>query len=361
MVKTLKITSVLAAVLAAVFFTVPAFFGISEDVAVEKLLKSPGVIDKFNSAEVTKNPADGAQTSPLVVQAALFAKFLNPPKIVKKPPKTDNPKHRQGGTQPPPIPQPPKASAKFTVVAVSFYESRPDLSLAMIRYPNREVEWVRESDKVGHLTIEQIKDGVIVVNGGNRTYELTPEPRPARVSLLAGANNAPTNSRPTSVMPPSSRVDPSLLSGISSKVNTNTQKPMSSEDEAAMAEKLFAELAAMAGGAMGQSDSSNPPSDVATTPAPADPESMRITAPEAGRLGHLGEELKDLGLDNGPSRSKKIGIDKLRKMQRDRKRAKANEKATSTKKTRPKRRTSRPRSTRPSRPPRPSERTADDK
>jgi hypothetical protein len=59
------------------------------------------------------------------------------------------------------------------------------MSLALIDEPGKGLRWVKQSSEVGHLIIEQVKDGEIVVRDGQRTFELVAE-RPKKVSLLKG-------------------------------------------------------------------------------------------------------------------------------------------------------------------------------
>jgi len=181
MIKTLRITSVVAAVLAVifvVFFVFPVVFG--SDDHIEELLNSPGVIEKFNKAVGNKATGDASQTSPLVEQAGVFALYLNPPK-----PKT--PKTATGGTT---ITRGLAVTPKFKVIGTSYYKGRPELSIALIDEPGKGLHWVRQSSKVGHLLIKQIKDGLIVVKDNKGTFELMAEQEP-ETSLLEGASAVP--------------------------------------------------------------------------------------------------------------------------------------------------------------------------
>ncbi len=182
MIKTLRITSVVAAVLAVIFvifFVFPVVFG--SDDHIEKLLNSPGVIEKFNKAVGNKATGDASQTSPLVEQAGAFALYLDPPK-----PKM--PKTATGGTTG--IARGRAVTPKFKVIGTSYYKGRPDLSIALIDEPGKGLHWVRQSSKVGHLLIEQIKDGLIVVKDNKGTFELMAEQEP-ETSLLEGASAVP--------------------------------------------------------------------------------------------------------------------------------------------------------------------------
>ncbi|MHC4076474.1 MAG: hypothetical protein ACYSRZ_08705, partial [Planctomycetota bacterium] len=78
--------------------------------------------------------------------------------------------------------------------------THPELSLALIDQPGKGFRWIRQSAEVGHLVIEQIKDGSIVVRDGEKIFELVAK-RPEKRSLLkkpatdqTGAGSASTSS-----------------------------------------------------------------------------------------------------------------------------------------------------------------------
>jgi hypothetical protein len=182
MLKTLRITSVLVVVLAAVFFVLPAVFGVRSDQQAEQFLTSPGAIDNFTKAKGQKSTKSETQVSPLVKAAEAFALYLNPPKPKPPPPRAS--REKPGS---PPRPRAP-VSAKFELIGTSFYASRPELSLALIDEPGEGFRWVRQASEVGHLVIEQVKDGVVVVRDGKRTFELEVQ-RPKKRSLLKGSTS----------------------------------------------------------------------------------------------------------------------------------------------------------------------------
>lgn len=178
MIKTLRITSYLAAILAVIFIVFPVIAGVRGDENIEELVNSPSVIEKFNKTVGSKAKTDKNQTSPLVKQAESFALYLNPPK-----PKTPTITKGRGGKA---VAKGPAVTPKFPVIGISYYKDHPESSLALIDEPGKGLRWVRQSDKVGHILIEQIKDGVVVTKSGGKTYELTVEQK-QEASLLAGA------------------------------------------------------------------------------------------------------------------------------------------------------------------------------
>lgn len=167
MIKTLRITSIVAGALAAVLLLLPAVFGVRSDAKIEELLKSPGAVNYFLAAKGQRPARDESQTSPLVKQAADFSRFLNPPP--PPPPKTTPPGTRPSAAQP----APPAVTPKFKLVGTSFYAAHPELSLALIDEPGKGFNWVRQGSTVGHLTIEQIKDGSITIRDSHGTSEMT--------------------------------------------------------------------------------------------------------------------------------------------------------------------------------------------
>ena len=150
MIKTLRITSITAAILAVVFFILPTVFGIRSDKQSEQFLNSAGAIEKFNEVKGNKSRKSEEQTSPLVKQAKAFSLYLNPPPKPQKPSTYSKTTRRK----------PPTVSAKFKLIGTSYYALHPELSLALIDEPGKGFRWVKQSSKVGHLIIEQVKDGL---------------------------------------------------------------------------------------------------------------------------------------------------------------------------------------------------------
>jgi len=72
MIKTLRVTSIVAAVSAVIFlifFVFPVVFGFHSNEDLEESLNSPGVIERFNKTVGNKAKADQDEVSPLVQQA----------------------------------------------------------------------------------------------------------------------------------------------------------------------------------------------------------------------------------------------------------------------------------------------------
>src|SRR4030042_6455435 len=175
MIKTLRITSIIAVLLAIVFFVVPAVFGFRGDKQIEQFLNSAGAIEGFSQAKGEKGGDSQREVSPLVRQRELFALYLNPP-----PKPTPAPSMPEIRSEPRPM---GLVTAKFQLIGTSRHLLQPELSLALIDEPGKGLYWVRQSSKIGHLVIEQVRDGVVVVRDGQNTFELVAE-RPEKRSLI---------------------------------------------------------------------------------------------------------------------------------------------------------------------------------
>lgn len=216
MIKTLRITSIVAAVLAViflVFFVFPVVFGGSSDEHLEESLDSPGVIERFNKTVGNKAKTGQNEISPLVQQAGAFALYLNPP-----PAKT--PRAATGRTTD--TTRGPAVTPKFKLLGTSYYKGQPELSLALIDEPGKGLHWVRQSSKVGHLLIEQVKDGIVVFKDGKRTFELEAEQKP-EISLLEGAPGASGRAGASSKTDASSKTGASGRAGVSGRTTVSSR------------------------------------------------------------------------------------------------------------------------------------------
>lgn len=248
MIKTLRITSIVAGVLACGFLAFPFIFGIRADPRVEELLKAADATEKFSSIQNQRTAKKDTQLSPLVKQAQAFALYLNPPAPKPEPEDPESPRAIR----------PVVITPKFDLIGTSIHPTRPELSLALIDEPGKGLHWVRQSAKVEHLTIEQIKSGVVVVSDGSTTSEIVAE-RPEKISLL---RNPPVGNTPvvSLVVPPQLPEDttPQMpqvevpmeriskeLEEIEQQVNAGTLDPNeAAEKSAAVVEKYMADTEA---------------------------------------------------------------------------------------------------------------------
>jgi hypothetical protein len=173
MINTLKITTIAAAALAAVFLLLSVAFGLRTDPEIEKFLKLPGALELYK-ADSANEAKKANQISPLMKQADAYAKRIQPPQPVRpyRPPDK-------------PPPRPTRVTPKFSLIGTSVYVFNPTLSLALIDEPGKGLSWIRQSDNVGHLVIDQINDGNILVRDGERTETLYVK-HPEKQSLLKG-------------------------------------------------------------------------------------------------------------------------------------------------------------------------------
>jgi hypothetical protein len=276
MVKTLRITTITAALLAAGFLIFPAVLEARGDKAIEEFLKSPGAIEKFQRARGDHQAEGEGQISPLVKQARAFALYLNPP-APKRPPRT--------ATRPRPAPRPKVTSAKFKLLGTSFYALHPDLSLALIDEVGKGIRWVRRSGRVGHLVIDQIKDGLVVVKDGRRTFEVAVVERPKKVNLIKSSTLDKTDAK--------AALQPGWQ-GVTAGQMSAEESAESRAEKAAALDELVRELKAIQ--AAGESEQAGTKQEKKDGDALEKfIESIRIDAEEAKKLNNLGKELQNGG------------------------------------------------------------------
>jgi hypothetical protein len=304
MIKTLRITGIIAAVLAGILFVFPVVFGVRSDKGVEQLLNSSGVVEKFSKSKADKAANDeSAGGGPLVKQAQAFALYLNPPK----------PKAGFTGESAKVGPRGP-VSANFTLIGTSFSATRPELSLAFIDESGKGINFVRQSSQVGHLVIEQIKDGLIVVRDGQRTFEMAVEKSPnfgQPIPALASSAASPSQpekgtiskgSSPSSIKKPTSRsisrsVNRANMPSITGEKSSGSQL---NEEQSAALERFIERLKTLEKDKSDKIDYNEPNStgesvekDKQLEEIISDYQSERVSEEEAENLNDLGEELQD--------------------------------------------------------------------
>jgi len=169
MIKTLKVASILVLICAVGLVVLVVVLAIRGDQQIKDFLNSPGAIDQFRKLAKTTEPS-ADQVSPLVKHAKDFALRINPPPPKPKPSKRA-PKPRVARKEKPAPPK-PKApvKAKFKLLATCRYEQQPARSLALLNIPVKGTKWYRQGDAVGHLTIQDVKDGSIVCSDGQELF-----------------------------------------------------------------------------------------------------------------------------------------------------------------------------------------------
>lgn len=298
MISTLRITTIVTAILAGLLFVFPVFFGVRADEEAEQFLNSSGVVEKFKQADGNKQNGNDSQVSPLVKQAETYALYLNP-----APEPTRAAPIRQ---QPIIPPKPPKAYAKFSLVGTSVHATKPKESLAFIREPGKGLFWVRPGSKVGHVTVEQIGDGQIVCRDeqGN-SEQILAQPRQPELSLLEGPSSASARAS----IPVAAHLPSPTSSKATAGVTTRAPSvPQINDEESAALDDLIEKLKALQGSSGSDKTSSpgsNEPDEAAMEKLISDLKSTHVDAQEAERLGNLGKELNGIQQDpNRPQQSR---------------------------------------------------------
>jgi len=283
MIKTLRITSVAAAILAVIFFVFSVVFGVRSDEGTEEFLALPGAIENSRKASGNKDKKSESQISPLVEQAVAFALYLNPLEPKETPTIRETTSVASTALS---------VTPKFKVVGISYYEERPELSMAFINEPGKDPHWVRQSSNVGHLVIEQIKDNLVIVRGTKGTFEIAVEERP-QISLLEGGSSVSREAV-------GGRSD-SVSSGARATRTRNraTQRRISPEQDARY-EELVDKLRAIQKSFKSDKTDSGPNAEQKAALMEqliSGFKSSRLSAEEAKKLGDLGRKLKDNSSD----------------------------------------------------------------
>ncbi len=283
MISTLRITGIIAAILAAVVIVFPAFFGVKADVKSEEYLAAAGAIENFEKIKGSKKLRGAKnQISPLVKQAKAFSLYLNPPKP-KPSTKRQSSGKKSGRKGKISVATKPRAvTAKFKLIGTSYYQQKPEMSLALIDEPGKGLRWVWQSSKVGHLLFDQIKDGVVVISDGKKTYEVVVEVRPQRKSLVKGELSG------SKVI--IEEIDETADEVVSiSEASIKLAEPSAEDDEAFMA-NILEQLKAMQ--ASVDASEGEIAEEAAMEGFITELEAMRVGEKEADELDRLGKTLK---------------------------------------------------------------------
>lgn len=284
MIKTLRITTIIAAALAVVVLALPVVFGGRRDKDMQGFLNSASVVERFKQAAGGSAHTTSAQDSPLVKQAQAFARFLNPPRPRRPIP------HTPIG---PPRPKTPVAP-KFGLVGTSYYAANPELSLAFINEPGKGLRWVRQGSQIGHVAIEQVKDGLIVLRDGQRTFEMTVPPPPKTTLLDTGPATSSVPGRPAS---PQATVT-TTAKAPTTAATSRPRMPGVSTEQNALIERFMKSL--QAGSRSGKMDSKRIEELFSNLG------SMRVGPDEAKELRDLPRRLTPAAKDPNRTRSRKV-------------------------------------------------------
>jgi hypothetical protein len=193
MLKTLKIAKLIAGLAAIAFIAYLTMSGLKPDADVEAILNKQSAIEKFKQliglASDVKDPE-----SAFVTQAKKFALRINPPKPPKPVKKPGEPVTTKKPLERPKIdrPAPPKPTrtTKFSLLATVRYEEQPEKSLALLNVVAEGQKWVRQGEAIGHLTVNLVNDGSIVLfqDGELNTEIFVPPVKKPKQVLLKDPN-----------------------------------------------------------------------------------------------------------------------------------------------------------------------------
>lgn len=174
MLQTLKIARVIAAVFTVGFIVYLAITAFKPDKDIQSFLDKPSTIDKMKKLKLQINPNKDKEST-LVTEAKALANRIDPPPppIPPKPQVKDQPKVAE---KPKPVinrppPPTPVKTKNFQVLATCKYETAPEKSLALLKIVSEGNKWFRQGETIGHLTIQEVKDGSIVVYQGDQFHE----------------------------------------------------------------------------------------------------------------------------------------------------------------------------------------------
>ncbi len=176
------------------------------------------ILEKFSQAGDLVEKSSQETLSPLVKQAEAYALYLDPPQP-PKPRKAPAPKHRLKQTTL--AVRAGELKPKFTLVATSYYRSRPEESMALVSEPGKEPRWVKQGARLSHFVVEEVERGMIVYRDGDRLVEMainTKVPvrtKQAKQMMLAADQTKTSPSRPR----------PSSLRRTSTNINMKMHKP----------------------------------------------------------------------------------------------------------------------------------------
>lgn len=181
MIQTLRVIGVVAGLSAVGLSALSIVKGIEPDAEVERILASITALEQFpNQHRKSAGQSQGLANSALVAEAQRYALIVSPPSSLP-----GNP--RKGSNRLPHRPEvrPHQVTAKFTLEGTCYNAEVPNASLAFIDEPGKGQHWVRQGDKLGHLTVEEILDGLVKLRDGQRLEELRVQRQP-KVDLYAG-------------------------------------------------------------------------------------------------------------------------------------------------------------------------------
>ena len=158
------------------------------DPQLGEILSRPGAVQVFRT-RVGESGVRPAETSPLVAQAKILARCLNPAKDTEKP---SIPALTAGTAPAVPAVRPATPSVRFRLCGTSYYPNEPGRSMALILEVGLlegNERWVKEGTQVGHFVIHEIRKGMIVYRDGEQLREMAVEHGASVPSLVRDARS----------------------------------------------------------------------------------------------------------------------------------------------------------------------------
>jgi hypothetical protein len=291
MIKTLRITSVAAVILAGIVLASvvgPASligFGVRGDRQVEKILAAPSAVDRFKERHGDKDQGNRDTTPPLVKQAELFSDMLKPrvAATAQSPAATARAPAR-------PVAIPQVVSADFDLVGISC-SSIPGASFAYIRLSDQTYQWVQPGSQIGHVVVKEVRNGSVVYWDGRQDVEKPVEQPPETASMLETGKALSAPATPAISQPTVGMVGKTL--GRPAVPPTAPSQPVAGPADASIANLSPEDQAAYNDLVTKLKDMDMDPANRAAAAKRLMDEfkSSRVSPQEAEKLGNLGEEL----------------------------------------------------------------------
>ena len=124
------------------------------------------------------NHHDKAAASPLLEQAEALALYLNPPKPLPRK-EASLPAVSAPLVSPVPAPRPPSPTPQFRILAISYYRSNPQKSLAMVWDAKKGGYWIKPGDRLGHFVVERIEREAVIYRDGDQLRQMAVAVKPS--------------------------------------------------------------------------------------------------------------------------------------------------------------------------------------
>jgi hypothetical protein len=269
MISELKIDFTKAFLALALFALNSTSFAASPP-TLKDIITKPGVAEQMQSNYGGKTTYDGQQDTPLVIQARKFALRINPP----PPPE---PVHKQSENRP--IRPQAEIAPQFKLIATSYHFSDQKQSWALIDEVGKGLHWVRQGSVVGHLNIQKVGDGGVLIDDNGKKYELLAD-RQSKPELVKSYTGKLDKPEPIVLLEPGQKASQTTESTPSAQDVTGTDAPQEPATQELTPEEQLQ-----------QTQSSIEWLKQMTS---KDPNSAGMSAAEANELNGFGEILKTL-------------------------------------------------------------------